>query len=641
MYDYCISLIFFVFFIAFLYSLGSVLVSEDACLPYRFVCGYLIYSFIIAIGGIIVQLFNLSWYLFLFFTIITIVCLLILIIYKVKKQNIELFPEKITDFVKKYWFLFIICVILLFIYLAYSEWIWLNNCLDDGFYLNKIATLPYVDNPFVRTPATGLIEVSKNFNAYIVNTGELEMSVYVFLTRVTPTVFIRVFLSGFNYFLFVCCIYSLAEKIIKSTNISYSKDTMQYIVSIILLFSFSWNYLAVKNILIVQDSWQFVTAMYYASSVVRTMGIIIIIVHFLENEFISIKDVLFVILISIVLISKSTIALPVIFVTCMSYLMTNFLFDKIVWKKAIPIIILIVLGACGLLIGGNDHIENLVKGIFLQNAHSYFVIGCFISIALSFTLKSKIINKINVIMIIIFMLMEMPVVNNLFEKLSVYDFVAARANTTYMYTLVILAAIYLFIFINKVKFTKKAVVSIYLAGTVILTGLSLYSCNSCHGRVLSSYKKIYLNKKIIPDSTIMLGEQLTRLSNSVDEEINMIMPEGVVASGHVHSVAIIIRTFAPKINSISAIGRFGVGDETDFSSFSAEEQSKLDAFIANPTPENQDNFKNMLDKYPINCIVLPTAEDNEYLYDIGFTSFTKFSDFEGNIAYNIYYRALH
>ena len=34
------------------------------------------------------------------------------------------------------------------------------------------------------------------------------------------------------------------------------------------------------------------------------------------------------------------------------------------------------------------------------------------------------------------------------------------------------------------------------------------------------------------------------------------------------------------------------------------------------------------------------AEDNEYLYEIGFDSYTKFSDIEGNISYNIYYRAL-
>ena len=83
----------------------------------------------------------------------------------------------------------------------------------------------------------------------------------------------------------------------------------------------------VKEILYVQDSWQFNTAMYYASSIVRTMGILIILVHFIENNKISIRDILLVILISVVLVSKSTIALPIIFVTCVSYLVVNFLFD--------------------------------------------------------------------------------------------------------------------------------------------------------------------------------------------------------------------------------------------------------------------------------------------------------------------------
>ena len=42
--------------------------------------------------------------------------------------------------------------------------------------------------------------------------------------------------------------------------------------------------------------------------------------------------------------------------------------------------------------------------------------------------------------------------------------------------------------------------------------------------------------------------------------------------------------------------------------------------------ENKHNLKILLEEYPINCIVLPMAEDNEYLYEIGFDSYTKFSD---------------
>lgn len=641
MYDYCISAIFFSLLITFFYCLGSVIVSEENSLPYRFICGYLFYSFIIAIGGIVIQLLNLSWYLFFWYTILIIIALLIFILYRSKKEKIKIFLIGIKEFLKKYWFLFIISGILIVISLAYSEWIWLNNCLDDGFYLNKIATLPYIENPFITNASTGLVEIQNGFNSYIVNTGELEMSVYVFLLQVTPTVFTRIFLSGFNYFLFACCIYAFAEKIIKSTNIKCSEYTIQYIVSIILLFSFSWNFMVVKEILVVQDSWQFNTAMYYASSIVRTMGILIILVHFIENNKIRICDILLVVLISIVLVSKSTIALPIIFVTCIAYLIVNFLFDDKYWKKISTIIILVLIGIIGLMIGGNDYIDELVRNLFLQNLKSYLVIGCLVVIILSFSFRSQVINKVNVIMLVVIFLMESPIINNLFEKISVYDFVAARASTTYIYTFVIIAMIYVYLFINKFKYSKKLIVPIYLVVTIMLSVVSLYSYNSCNGKLLTSYKIMYNNRKIIPDSTIMLGKKLSDLADDADEEINMIMPEGVLVDGHLHSVAIIIRSFAPEIKSISAIGRFKVSEGNDFSSFTSDDQAKLDAFITNPTEENKQNLKILLEEYPINCIVLPTAEDNEYLYEIGFESYTKFSDIEGNISYNIYYRPLY
>lgn len=641
MYDYCISAIFFSLLITFFYCLGSVIVSEENSLPYRFICGYLFYSFIIAIGGIVIQLLNLSWYLFFWYTILIIIALLIFILYRSKKEKIKIFLIGIKEFLKKYWFLFIISGILIVISLAYSEWIWLNNCLDDGFYLNKIATLPYIENPFITNASTGLVEIQNGFNSYIVNTGELEMSVYVFLLQVTPTVFTRIFLSGFNYFLFACCIYAFAEKIIKSTNIKCSEYTIQYIVSIILLFSFSWNFMVVKEILVVQDSWQFNTAMYYASSIVRTMGILIILVHFIENNKIRICDILLVVLVSIVLVSKSTIALPIIFVTCIAYLIVNFLFDDKYWKKISTIIILVLIGIIGLMIGGNDYIDELVRNLFLQNLKSYLVIGCLVVIILSFSFRSQVINKVNVIMLVVIFLMESPIINNLFEKISVYDFVAARASTTYIYTFVIIAMIYVYLFINKFKYSKKLIVPIYLVVTIMLSVVSLYSYNSCNGKLLTSYKIMYNNRKIIPDSTIMLGKKLSDLAEDADEEINMIMPEGVLVDGHLHSVAIIIRSFAPEIKSISAIGRFKVSEGNDFSSFTSDDQAKLDAFITNPTEENKQNLKILLEEYPINCIVLPTAEDNEYLYEIGFESYTKFSDIEGNISYNIYYRPLY
>ena len=46
----------------------------------------------------------------------------------------------------------------------------------------------------------------------------------------------------------------------------------------------------------------------------------------------------------------------------------------------------------------------------------------------------------------------------------------------------------------------------------------------------------------------------------------------------------------------------------------------------------------MLLRYPINCIVLPTSEDNLYIESMGFESFDKIDDINAGVRYNIYYK---
>lgn len=635
-YDYVVGMLFYLVFILFLYIIGSSILKNESE-PYRFLVGYIVYSVLIGIGGIIVQILNMSWNVFLCYFIIIFLMLLIFSFYRIKKENIRLFPRNFKEFLKNYWFLFSIPLILIIISLSYQDWIWLNNCLDDGQYLNKMATLPYIDNPFITSPPTGIVGPNNGFRLDAFTTGELENSVYMFLTQVTPSVFARVFMSGFNYFLLVNCIYVFAEKLIKSCNINYNKSTIQYICCVVILFIFDWNFLGIKNIMSVQDSWQFNTAMYFGSSIVRTMGIMFLIAHFIDKEKIVAKDIMLVVLISIMLMTHSSIALPVIFTTCMAYLFANYLLLEKKYKF-IAVALILLLFLIGMFLGNTDVISTIIHNHFSLNTDNLFMIIILLIMIFSLTFKSRTVLRCNLTLLIIAVLILIDPINNIFEKLSMYDFVAARNLTTLVYTLIITASIYAFILLSKFSVYRKNVVLISMITCIALVFGALGTCKVYQSGIIDSYKTIWKNKKIIPDSTVKLGEIISELSKEKKKLLNVIMPETVIVNGDPHSLAIIIRTFAPEIHSISAIGRFGTWETGEFSDYSAEEQKIFDEFLAIPNDITASNLEKMLDRYPINCIVLPTNNNNEYIEKMGYESYDKFVDIDAGIGYNIYYK---
>lgn len=636
MYDYIVGLLFYVVFILFLYIVG-LSVLENKSEPYCFFVGYIIYSVLIGVGGIVIQQFNVSWNIFLFYLIFIVFVLLIFSIYQIKKKKINIFLKSFKEFFKNYWFLFIISIVLVIISLSYQDWLWLNNCLDDGQYLNKMATLPYIDNPFITSPPTGIVGPSNGLRLDVFTTGELENSVYMYLTQVTPSVFARVFMAGFNYFLLVNCIYIFSEKIINSCNIEYKKYSIQYISCIVILFIFNWDFLAIHNIMQVQDSWQFNTAMYYGSSIVRTTGILFLITHFIDKEKIVLKDVIIVVLISFVLMTHSSIALPVIFTTCVAYLLSNHIL-KLNKYSLISVIVAIILIIVGAYLGDSSKISNVIVFQFSENISSWLILCALFVLVIANFIKSKIIAKCNLIVLFIAGLILIEPLNNIFEKLSVYDFVAARNLTTLIYTILILMSIYLFIFFSKVSIIRKKINLYYFFISLILIISSLYTSHIYSGNIFDAYRVIWNNKAIMPNSTIELGKKLSQLANNENKSLNVLMPEGALVNGDSHALAIIIRTFAPEIRSISAISRFGTWETGEFSEYDSSDQKIFDEFLIDSNKNTANNLKEMLDKYPINCIVIPTVNDNKYIEMMGYESYDKFLDNDAGIGYNIYYK---
>ena len=98
-------------------------------------------------------------------------------------------------------------------YVFYFRSFWYGNHLDDGYYITKVATIPIDGGNYVNNVSVGTGKWTAF--SYLLNTWELEASFFVKILKVTPTVYLRFFQSGFNYFVFFNCVLGFGKKINK------------------------------------------------------------------------------------------------------------------------------------------------------------------------------------------------------------------------------------------------------------------------------------------------------------------------------------------------------------------------------------------------------------------------------------------
>ena len=145
--------------------------------------------------------------------------------------------------------------------LFYYAGFWLGNHQDDGYYITKVATLPY--SPIGGNYNYSVGTMNTGFNSYIVNTWELEASVYVNVLGVMPTLFLRLFQSAFYYFLYLNLIKWVAEIIIDKLNVKANVKMAQYVLGIVPLMCAYYIFLSDTGILVLRDGFHLNTGILY------------------------------------------------------------------------------------------------------------------------------------------------------------------------------------------------------------------------------------------------------------------------------------------------------------------------------------------------------------------------------------------
>ena len=632
MWDYISGFIFLIWMIIICYLLGYSIRKEQHFTK-NLLTGYIGYSFIMAIGLMVIELLDLPWKIALIYFFISVIGIVLFVVQSFIKNKLSITTKDFKRFIKENYFLFIIVLILLFISFISFNVYWLNNHLDDGYYLSKIVKMPYLDNPYAYNYAVNFN--TKPMLAYKINTGELESSIYVYLLHINVFVFCRLFLNFFNYLL-VCSTVSLfADIICKDLNLKSNRyKYIQYFVCIIIIFATNMDTVYQIGFMHLIDHWQFVTAMYLGSSIPRTMGILWLLILFVGNEKITIQDFIKLFIVSVVLMSKSSIALPIVVLTSfVLYLVINLKLDK---KIYFVIILLILYLVAGFVLPNREDIQGGINDLFMQNVKTLpFIVSSIVLIA-SFAFRKRIVNRVNVILIVILGLMLIPNVNDVFENLSIYDFVANRMFTTLMYTFYITAFTYVaFVFIDLTN--GRMIKPIFMILTCLITVFSCLTYTHTGKSVKNGLKTIIRNNKIVPNSTLELGSELDELSQNYGT-LKILSPEFVVVDNVYHPLATILTTVSDNTVSYSAIPRYPIDGKEKIASFKYEYQEEFTNFNNTKSVDDFNKCIPFIDSYKINSFILTGDTENNQIYG-DFVRTKVVADPIANITYSIYVKA--
>lgn len=634
---YILSICYVLFMIIFCQSLGKKICGNKR-FTLNLIYGFVFYTALQAIGGIVIQTLQLD---FLYYKVYMIVLILALTTYKLEWQELrtKVIVKNICAHFKIYYPLYIVTSILLFFSLINIGGLWNSNRQDDGWYITQIEQLSKMGSAYTIHAPTGFSY--KPSIMRVVNTFEIEASFYSSILTIPASIFVKVALSFFQYFLLSACVSELGYRIFKEKN--YGR-VFVFLSICVLLFGLTSSMLRDNNMLVLTDDWQFNSAMGYGSSVVRTMGILLFI-PILDKKLFSRSTIVYGLAVCVALMTKGSQALPVLFIVIASMVIiwvtnemkgnkqkivivsgvlflllfprigsefnTNFEsaysifwdnFEKTGWMAMI-----LLIGYSMLYLSKKSR-EYLIPALPFVLILSFAVGNLLLSAALVFICASKITNKYiqkwNLFMILLALLMFLPMINTIFIDLSIYDFVVKRATTLYFITFILTSAIEGIYLLSLYHINEKKL--ILLASTIGVT-LSCYFIFQYQNTysIVHALAVLKNNAELIPESTLELGNVLEKIADEKGKPVNVVMPVSFSVDQCPHYPYILLRLHNQNVRSVSAVARYGQeeSEEHDLAvrGYSYGQQNIIDQMNRSDVDVKhyENDLKEILSNFPI------------------------------------------
>lgn len=312
--NWILSILFLIIVYTVYYGLGDLaldIFGYKKTNAMRFIAGFLMLFFFQFVIGVPCQLRHLSWTIYFVLQSIFFLLVIGLLVFRNKsklKNLTQLFSkENLIEFVKNNW-VFIVFVLLFTAYAIANQLPYYGMNYDDIYYIGKVSNLQGADHLMNENYFNGsLLNGTSEGIARLLNTYELDYAYFSSLFHIRVPFFCRATMSCHNYILFTLVYKQFASCVIKN------KKYVQYTILPFFIFLIPYGYLQsglrIEPWKIVSyDLWQFQTAAYYGSSVVRMLSLPVLYI-FSEPllKKMELKKIIYIGLLSFTFISFSTI----------------------------------------------------------------------------------------------------------------------------------------------------------------------------------------------------------------------------------------------------------------------------------------------------------------------------------------------
>ena len=389
-------------------------------------------------------------------------------------------------------------------------------------------------------------------------------------------------------------------------------------------------------------TWTIKSAAYFGSALIRVGCSFMVLLPLIDSNKLDLKKILITITSCVVMISKSSCALPVLFMLACGYLTVLYVRNQDKKTTIYFIIGLICIIVAGIVFPNNQKIDSYTLNLVLTYLKNPLVLASFV-VMIILTFINRTYLNISLIVLVSFSLMLVPEMNDVVETLSMYDFVAGRTiYSIFVFQFIVTYGILILLVYDKyVKHIQPVFINLV---TIVCVMIICFLSGFEYTEPVKALKTIKNNIYLIPNSTVLLGEKLEKYYQDNNRILKMIMTPGVRVDNMGHFSSQIVRSFTPHTESVT--GALRVAKEIDnkesgFYGYNLADIDTLNNFIVNPNEDTLHELEVLCDKYPINCIVLNDNDSraDALLESIGFNKYNTIVDKQKNsivIIYNIY-----
>ena len=626
-YDIAMCLFYVAVMIFVMHAFGNRLI-KSTCFAKNFIYGYVLYIVLCSLIGICTQFFSLPWKLYEWSMSIIFILVTVFSFYK-REWKFSL--DALKKHYKEYGLYNGMAAILVCLGLIYIYYQWLNNHIDDAWYLGKVKMVPEVDNMSTLYYPTGFTYPADYVR--MVNTFEIELAFFSHIMHISPSVFVKVGQSFLMYFIILNVFHLLYQKLLYK-NLSIDQYFISVIMLAMLIFGWYHELLAGKEVLYLHDSWQFNTAIWYGSSTVRTMSLVLLLYPFMDNVQFSLKKGVYYVLTCVFLMTRASQAIPAIYLATAAYICYQMLIQAQKRKQIYGFIVVILIAMAVIPMSETCVImQDVIWMVLKNNVTSILLMLTVLMIALSFQLKNNTIQRWNIWLIIMAILMFMPRINTLFLRFCIYDFVVARTTTLYFFTLVGTGFCYMGYFLYQLLGNGKKLYLLYGCMSLYLICVPVLYIQQIYG-VKHAVSVLLQNPKLIPQSTLDLSKELETYQQEIKEDLYILAPAVVSLDGTVHSFAAMLRYEAPHIYVVGAVPRYsGMLENNKFYGYTQREQDVFEYFN-NGTDMDVEKMNALFQSYPINCLIVTNLQAKQMaMRKLGFQEVFDFDLKQGNTYY--------